>query len=307
MAEKNIRVNMFRVVGDLCPFVQVDYLDKWAEEHTGLMMLDSGSTVNVLSRHMADQVSELCKIHDETTDVLTVTNDLVTTDTIRFSFVFGGIQYSEKFCICDEYQCENVDDLPIVGILGNEFMQKHSLVIDYSEYTLRSSTATPANLTISDCDFFFPMEIGLHYYGVPVLSIQQDGQDIVTLADSGSADNILSEMVIRKHNIPCIIQCEDGHVHGISGSVKAKDAKVSFNLLTSRKDEPETIPYEDHFMVSPLSLSIVNNSLNEENEKLPPIEGILGSPFMAKEGWILDFGAKIIYKLKDNPPYAKAV
>jgi hypothetical protein len=27
-----------------------------------------------------------------------------------------------------------------------------------------------------------------------------------------------------------------------------------------------------------------------------PIEGIIGSPFMAKQGWTLDFAQKVIYK-----------
>ena len=308
MAGKNIRVNIFRVVGDLCPFVQIDYMDKYAEEHTGLMMLDSGSNVNILSRHMADQVGELCKIHNETTDVQTITNEVITADSVKFSFVLGGIQYNEKFCIYDEYQCENVEDLPIVGILGNEFMQKYSLVLDYSEFTLHTSNVTPANLNISDCDFFFPMEIGLDYYGVPILSIQQDGQDIVTIADSGSSDNILSEKAITRYNIPCKIHGEDGMVHGISGSAKAKDATVVFNLLTSREDKSETILFEDHFMVSPYSLFFDNpKECDDESDVLPPVDGIIGSPFMAKEGWVLDFGAKIIYKQKRNSTYAEAI
>jgi hypothetical protein len=33
-------------------------------------------------------------------------------------------------------------------------------------------------------------------------------------------------------------------------------------------------------------------------DQLPPIEVLLGSPFIARERWILDFGANIIYKRK---------
>jgi hypothetical protein len=73
-------------------------------------------------------------------------------------------------------------------------------------------------------------------------------------------------------------------------------------------EEPELIPYEDHFMISPLSLSIANDSkYGKGNVEIPPIEGILGAPFMAKEGWILDFGAKIIYKPKISSIYTNAV
>ena len=39
--EKDIRVEMIRVEGDFAPFVEVDYMDQYAQEHTGLMLLDS--------------------------------------------------------------------------------------------------------------------------------------------------------------------------------------------------------------------------------------------------------------------------
>ena len=304
MRGKNIKVNMFRVVGDLNPFVQVDYMDKYAEEHSGLMLLDSGSTVNILSRHMADQVSEQCIMKEESVDVLTITNDTVSTDSVRFSFVLGGLQNSERFSICNEYQCEKVGDMPIIGILGNEFMQKNSLVIDYSDYSFHTSEISPITLKCTDCDFFFPMEIGLENYGVPVISIHQDGQDIVTMIDSGSADNILSEIAINKYGVPCQIISKDNWIHGLSGSIKAKEAKVSFNILNSCVDESETIPFEDYFVIFPCSLF---NNKETNSKELPSIDGVIGSPFMAREGWILDFGAKIVYKQKEKTSYAKVV
>ena len=36
--ENDIRVSMYRVKGDAAPFVLVDYMDKDAQEHTGVMM-----------------------------------------------------------------------------------------------------------------------------------------------------------------------------------------------------------------------------------------------------------------------------
>ena len=48
-AKRNINVEICRVEGDLAPFVKVDYVDKNADEHTGLMLLDSGSNINMTS------------------------------------------------------------------------------------------------------------------------------------------------------------------------------------------------------------------------------------------------------------------
>ena len=55
--ENDIRVSMYRVKGDAAPFVLVDYMDKDAQEHTGVMMLDSGCMGNILSNKMADKTS----------------------------------------------------------------------------------------------------------------------------------------------------------------------------------------------------------------------------------------------------------
>ena len=52
--ENNIRVEMVRMEGDAAPFVEVGYVDKNAEEHTGLLMLDSCSMGNILCPEMAD-------------------------------------------------------------------------------------------------------------------------------------------------------------------------------------------------------------------------------------------------------------
>ena len=40
--ENNIRVQMIRMSNNFVPFVKVDYMDKEAKEHTGLMLVDSG-------------------------------------------------------------------------------------------------------------------------------------------------------------------------------------------------------------------------------------------------------------------------
>lgn len=47
-AENNIRVSMFRMEGDVAPFVQVNYVSKEGQELTGLLLLDSGSNENIL-------------------------------------------------------------------------------------------------------------------------------------------------------------------------------------------------------------------------------------------------------------------
>ena len=75
--ENKISVKMYRVVGDLAPIVRVDYVDKDAQEHSALMILDSCSTINVLSSEVANSIGILNKKDNENEDVITSTNIIV--------------------------------------------------------------------------------------------------------------------------------------------------------------------------------------------------------------------------------------
>lgn len=48
-SKNNIRVEMIRMIDNFVPFVKVDYMDKDAKEHTGLMLADTGATNNVIA------------------------------------------------------------------------------------------------------------------------------------------------------------------------------------------------------------------------------------------------------------------
>ena len=52
--KKEIDVELVRIEGDLAPFVMVDYLDRDAHEYSGLLLIDSGSTANILSHEMSN-------------------------------------------------------------------------------------------------------------------------------------------------------------------------------------------------------------------------------------------------------------
>lgn len=171
MKNKNdFRVQMMRVVGDLAPFVEIKYCDNEAKEHTALMVVDSCSCHNILIGARASKHGAVLQVEEGSMNIGGAGNEMVTTRLAQFHFVLGGEQFHESFCIKDgDIQIPSeIDGKPIIGIIGNLFMQQYRLAIDYSNYTLHSSNVSPANLPISTCDFFFPMEIGLERYGLPV-------------------------------------------------------------------------------------------------------------------------------------------
>lgn len=308
--EKNdIRVEMVRMEGDIAPFVKVDYVDKYAQEHTGLMLVDSGSTPNVLSCEMADCIGMLCKLEDEVISVSSIAHVSMDFNNVRFSFALGGKMFHETFCINPQpLPIPHIEGMTVIGILGVQFMEQHRLVIDYGDYSFHTSEVSPNTLAISDCDFFFPMEIGLKTYGLPVLPIKQDEKELVTLVDTGATCNMIADQSLTDNNFECMRLEEKDVMMGVTGEVEVDEAIVRFNMVSLKDDDVCEISRNDHFKVLPYYVYTQNDFVCENNdEEIPPIEVLLGSPFMANEGWIIDFGAKIIYQLKEKFEYEEAV
>ena len=273
--ENDIRVEMFRVVGDFAPLVQVYYLDKNAQEHTGLLLLDSGSNENILCGYISCRLGQNCMIEGKKGRVFTTSGDYQSLDYMNFSFAFGGQQFSEVFGVCDMNLPKLVGNLQIIGIIGIEFMQRHQLVIDYSDFTIHTSDVSHDNLITSDCDFFTPMAIGLKYYNMPLVFMYQNGKEIMVLADTGASNNVLASQTIEDNSIECNYLESTDIIRGMAGNVVAKEAMVNFNLLTMKGDHVEALSHHDMFKVFPCYIYTPEDGMcDEEGEQLPPIEGI---------------------------------
>ena len=300
-SNNNFKVQMLRVKGDLAPFVKVEYVDQDAKEHSVLMVADSCSCHNILIGTRAERHGVVLQKEEGTMKIGGAGNEMVTTSLAKFHFVLGGEQFYESFCIKEgDIQIPmEIEGMPIIGILGNLFMQQYRLAIDYSDYTLHISNVTPSNLPISACDFFFPMEIGLERYGLPVLAFRQNGNDVVALADTGATDNMIALQSMTDNGFDYRYLGTSDTITGIDGETEAKDAMMKFCLLTLTESETDVVHHEDVFKVTPhYMITPEEGQCDKNGVQLPPVVGIIGSPFMAKEGWVLDFGIKYIYKRK---------
>ena len=292
---------MIKVEGDMVPFVKVEYVDLDANEQTALMVIDSCSTSNIIIGKRAERNGVVLQKEEGTMNIGGAGNEMVTTSLAKFHFVLGGEQFHESFCINDsDIQIPMaINGTPIIGILGNVFMLKYRLAINYSDFTLHTSNISQADLPVSACDFYFPMEIGLKKYGLPLLAIIQDGNEIMTLADTGATNNMIASQSITENGIDCRYLDSTGMVAGITGKTEVKNAIIKFCLLTQTEDSTDVIDYEDIFKVTPhYFITPSEGQCDKDGVQLPPVVGIIGSPFMAKEGWVLDFGIKSIYKKK---------
>lgn len=296
MKNENINVGMVRMVDNYVPFIEIGYTDKSGKECSGMIMLDTGSNSNLLTIEVAESIDLQNLYDDKKMKIQGMSGSVTESNNVKFSFTICGTQIEEPFCISPELHEKSFGYLPIIGILGNEFMQRHRLVIDYSDGTCHTSEVNPSNLSIADCDFFFPMEIGLKVYGLPVLAMMQNDKEIVTLADTGATNNAIANQTITDNGFKHKYLEEGDVMIGLGGKVEVKDVVVNFNLVTLKEDNDiKEVNHQDlfkslpHYLIPPFTRG---------DNQYPPLEALVSSEFMAKQGWALDFGAKIIYKRK---------
>ena len=268
----------------------------YAMEHSGLMIVDSGSCGNILSSQLSVSLGVRQKLNEAADEICVLSGETLSAKPVHFPFVMGGMQFREKFdmCVCNIPQVTG--EVPVIGILGVQFLQSHSLVIDFRDFSLHTSNISSVGLSKSGCDFYFPMEIGIRDYGLHVLFMCQDDLEITALVDTGASDNLFSVLPLTDAGFNCIYTDGEKNIYGLTGQTKAQSAVIDFELISAAaEDDEKSIARKDSFLVIPYyPLEPQEENQGENYGQLKPIEAIIGSPFMAKENWVLDFGVGVI-------------
>ena len=301
MEKKKINVSLFRVVNDIAPFVLVDYLDDNADEHTGAMLLDSASQSNILLSENKSLISYSYGALNDKTKINGIGRESVVADNVKINFTLGDAIFQETFCIAELDLPKSVGNYPLIGLLGNHFLTEHHLVIDYSDFTLHTPVINQETLSVSECEFYFPIGGMVAAYGVPVVPMNLNGQQVAAMADTGSTNNMIAFKTVEEKNVSFKMMEGEDEMNGIGGCVHVKEAVVPFSLISMTSDH-DCEKKIDSFKLSPSSHFISARKVTADNETvlLPPVDAILGSPFMARQGWILDFSLGVIYKKKSR-------
>ncbi len=288
MQEKNICVDMYKVPNSPAAFVEVGYKDRKGCEHTGLMLLDTAANANHLlwKDDLAFQQDEPDRRRPEW-------------DAVRIPFTLGDVQFDEKFVYDENASCDYRGELPLIGVLGNIFMQNNNLVIDYSSCTVHTSTVSYPDLEVSDYEFFYPMVHGLKNYGVPSLSLCQGNLEVVALVDTGQMRNQVCSSILCDDGFHCEYEDYQGLALFMSKCIETTDVTMDYMLLTILDNDghPGEVSFKDDFEVYAHNFYTPKpGELDDEGEPLEPAEAVIGAKFMAREGWTIDFGLDAIYK-----------
>lgn len=295
---KFTNVKMVRVEGDTLPLVEVEFNVKDGKKK-GLMLLDSCGVHSMVFDEVVRNIPSENIREDMVVNVNGMAGASCNDHCAEVEFSLGGKIFRDVMISDSRPYLAMVEDDPILGILGNVFFRENDLVIDYSDFTLHTSVVDQGNILLEDYSFFFPMS-SIKYYGVPVVVISNKGKDAVALVDSGSTENVITEYALCNLGLPYEVTEELVILDGISSAEHANVAMASVKIA-SMKDYKVM-----DYILRRLRFAVIheecvlrgNTWIDDKDEQIPDVEAIIGGPMMAKEGWVLDFGAMIIYKKK---------
>lgn len=110
------------------------------------MLLDSGSSFNILSSNTCKRLSDGLKTFSGTVPIVGVEGHTITGNIVGMPFRLGKRHYNELFCTIND-DTENSPlrrnkNFPVDGILSTNFLYKHYLIMDFSSCKIYRSTAS---------------------------------------------------------------------------------------------------------------------------------------------------------------------
>lgn len=293
----NINLKFYEVDEDSLPFVEIRFKGTDSKMYSALMLMDSGSNINSLAEEMRVLIGNTDWVAN-ISEVVNVANENKEVPCAKFGFEMDGQPFQEEF-VFNGLQLMQIDDMIFVGVLGNSFMQKYHLAIDYSNLTVHTSNMTLDQLKNANYSFIIPMEYGLKFYNVPILKIRGKERDAVVVVDSGCDNFTLSQNALDECGLSYKLTGNIHPVEGPNGSVEANECVLDFMLIYNWSNEIDKHVHQAKIDVLPNSIIITDEGeCDDEGTPLSPIDGMIGSPFMARQKWIIDFGVKALFKFE---------
>jgi len=132
----------------------------------------------------------------------------------------------------------------------------------------------------------FPLNLGLHKAGLPLIVVNMFDNNVCLLLDTGSNQNIIDERVYE-------------HFNGKHPEKEpSKQSLTSHGVITGGTTINIPFTFENQDYIEPFeSLTIFEEAFEKIYEESGiQVHGILGNHFFLKHGWVLDFEQIKVYK-----------
>lgn len=298
MKEKTFETN-FRGLNNVnCPFVKAAFKGKDGNVYIGVVLIDTGSVDCILNKSILPLMDDSIINKGKSKRIYSIDSVGSVCQEVEFEFKMGKEIFFDKFYVNDSKVFDDMGD-GFIGIIGNRFLIKNDLTLDYSTETLRSSNEFSGNPL--DYEFFFPMEFGFKQCDAPVVGLICKDCDLVMLVDSGANNTIITEHALKEAGISVETTNQKGNITGINyKETETKIGRVNLSFLSvgGTEEDPKICNYSDKIQVLQKTKYIMDNLKTPEGEEQMPVSGLLSSSFMHEHKWILDFKNEIIYSLK---------
>ncbi len=294
----NINAKMIKVDEDVLPFVEIKFKGIDGKIYSALMLMDTGSNFNILATEMKVLIGKDDWLEESLDGVVNVANEVSELSQAMFKFEMDNQKYQEQFAFVDGQHLIQIDDMMFVGILGNRFMQKYRLAIDYANMTVHTSNVTAEELNNGKYEFVIPIQYGLKHYNTPILHIKGEKHSAVAVVDTGCDEFTITQRAIDECGLSPYITGNTVEVTGSNGSVDGQECVLNFSLTDHKGNRIGKQSFEETVEIIPTIPNVLEDGeCDEDGKLLPPVDGMIGSPFIAKQKWILDFGEGAIYKM----------
>lgn len=300
MEETTFEAKLCGVADVKFPFVKAAFRAKDGNVYMGVMLIDTCSTRCVLNKSVLPYLdaSQLKAGAGTTINTVGAVRSDCQEVEVELEFKMGNRVFTDTFCVNDTMDFDHMFT-SFIGIIGNQFLMKHSLTLDFSAETLRSSCDFSDD--DSHYEFFFPMHFGLEHYDLPVVVLGDKDHRFVMMADSGSNDTVLTKHALDEAGITLEATDETGSLTWFNAKEEGTTiGKVHLSLLSlgSKADEPKVCRYHDTIQVVHTHKYIMDNPTTPDGKSSFPISGMLSSSFMLEHKWVLDFAHGVMYSLK---------
>lgn len=279
------------------PFVEIKFKGMDGKIHSALMLMDTGINFNILAAEMKVLIGKNDWLDERLDGAVNVANEVSELSQAMFNFGMDGQLFQEQFAFVDGQHIMPIDDMMFVGVLGNRFMQKHRLAIDYTNMTVHTSHMTNEELNNGKYEFVIPIEYGLKHYNTPILHIKGKKHSAVAVVDTGCDDFTITQHAVDECGMDYHLTGNILNVAGPNGIVEGQECVLNFSLTDHKDNEIGKQSFKETAEIIPSIPNVLEDGeYYEDGNLLPPVDGMVGSPFMAKQKWVIDFGCMHIIR-----------
>ncbi len=289
---KTINLSFVHIKELKVPIIEGAFVDKNGQLQFGYYIVDTGAVDNILNDTIIPMLGE-DSITNKSDRMYGIDDHCEIASVYNMKTMIGGFISQEEFTVSHNLNLgKHFGVESIIGLLGSRFLYKHQLVVDFEKECLRSSDSE--KISQSGKSFFFPMNLGMRFFGSPVVGYVKDNIEYFCIVDTGCSLSTLTDKGMEG-----AIVCEDhnkkGKAEGLSGNIETKHARISLSLYSygDLEGDAKVVETEDEFQIISGRDYII-----PVKEGVPSISGLLSTEFMLKRNWILDYENLVIYANK---------